>query len=255
MTEFKAGDARALGTSQLEKQLRERTAQLEAVTKEFEQFSHSVSHDLRAPLRAMEGFAQILLEDYGCKLDDEGKRCIEVLASSAHKATQLLEDLLTLSRLFRKPFTPVRIAMGDVVKQKLIELQTEAGVARIQVGPLPEAWADPELIGQVWTNFLENAIKFSRGSAQPEIEIAGRDEGERVVYWVRDNGVGFDPKYINRLFGVFQRLHSESEFPGRGVGLAVTRRIILRHSGEVWASGKINEGATFYFALPKPHVS
>ena len=235
----------------LERQLRERTAQLEAVTKEFEQFSHSVSHDLRAPLRAMEGFAQILVEDYGPQLGEEGKRCVDILEASARKATLLLEDLLTLSRLFRKPFAPAKLDMGALVAQRREELRAEAGSAKIHIDTLPEAWADAALIGQLWTILLENAIKFSRGQAQPQIEVSGRAEAGRVVYAVGDNGVGFDPKYVTRLFGVFQRLHGETEFPGRGIGLAVAKRIALRHGGEIWAEGRPKGGATFYFALPK----
>jgi light-regulated signal transduction histidine kinase (bacteriophytochrome) len=235
----------------LEKQLRERTAQLEAVSQEFEQFSHSVSHDLRAPLRAMEGFSEILREDYGAQLGEEGKRCVDILAASARKATLLLDDLLMLSRLFRKPFAPGPLDMGALVKQRVEELRGEAGPAKIQVDKLPGGWADAALIGQLWTVLLENAIKFSRGQAQPLIDVAGREEAARVVYFVRDNGVGFDPKYANKLFGAFQRLHGEAEFPGRGIGLAVARRIALRHGGEIWAEGKQQGGATFYLALPK----
>jgi light-regulated signal transduction histidine kinase (bacteriophytochrome) len=238
------------GTS-LEKQLHERTAQLDAVTKEFEQFSHSVSHDLRAPLRAMEGFAQILLEDYGPQLDEDGKRCVDILAASARKATLLLEDLLILSRLFRRPFAPGKLDMGALAAQRVAELRGEAGPTKITIDSLPEAWGDLGLMSQVWTNLIENAIKFSRGQTRPLIEISGNEEGERVVYRVRDNGVGFDPKYAARLFGVFQRLHGETEFPGRGIGLAITRRIVLRHGGEIWAEAQPNSGATFYFALPK----
>jgi light-regulated signal transduction histidine kinase (bacteriophytochrome) len=130
-------------------------------------------------------------------------------------------------------------------------LKGEAGSAKIKVEALPDAWADTALLGQLWTILLENAFKFSRSQAQPSIEISGHEEAERVVYSVRDNGVGFDPKYTNRLFGVFQRLHGETEFPGRGIGLAIARRIALRHGGEIWAEGQPQGGATFYFALPK----
>ena len=236
---------------EVEKLLRERTAQLEAVTREFEQFSHSVSHDLRAPLRAMEGFAQILVEDHGKELGEDGKRCADILAASARKATLLLDDLLLLSRLFRKPFGPVKLDMRMLVTQRLEELRVEAGPAKITVEPIPEGFGDAALLGQLWMNLLENAIKFSRGQPEPVIEVSGREEAERVVYSVRDNGVGFDPKYSNRLFGVFQRLHGEAEFSGRGIGLAVAKRIISRHGGEIWAEGKPKGGATFSFSLPK----
>ncbi|HWD20011.1 MAG TPA: ATP-binding protein [Verrucomicrobiae bacterium] len=236
----------------LEKQLRQKTAQLEAVTKEFEQFSHSVSHDLRAPLRALEGFAQILVEDHGPKLDAEGRRCVDILAASAHKATLLLEDLLLLSRLFRKPYAPKPAVMKDIVAQRAEELRAEAGPAQIKVGALPDSCVDGDLVGQLWTILLENAIKFSRAQPAPVIEVFGREEPERIVYGVRDNGIGFDPKYIGRLFGVFQRLNGDAEYPGRGIGLAMARRIVVRHGGEIWAEGQAGKGATFSFALPKP---
>jgi len=235
----------------VEKQLREKTAQLEAVTREFEQFSHSVSHDLRAPLRALEGFAQILVEDYSSKLDEEGRHCVNVLAASAQKATLLLEDLLTLSRLFRKPFAPAPVDMSALVAERVRDLAGEAGAAKIEIENLPGASADRTLIGQVWTHLLENALKFSRGKPDPKVEVFGREEPDRTVYGVRDNGIGFEPKYCSRLFGVFQRLHGENEFPGRGIGLAVVKRIVTRHGGEVWAEGRPKEGATFYFSLPK----
>jgi light-regulated signal transduction histidine kinase (bacteriophytochrome) len=221
------------------------------VIKEFEQFSHSVSHDLRAPLRAVEGFAQILAEDYRAQLGEEGRRCVDILANSARKATLLLDDLLTLSRLFRKPFSPARLDMTALAAKRADDLRAEAGPAKIGIADLPPAWGDAALLGELWTHLIENAIKFSRGKASPDIRVEGREENGRVVYSVRDNGAGFDPKYADRLFGVFQRLHGETEFPGRGIGLAVAKRIVLRHGGEIWGEGKLKEGATFSFSLPK----
>ena len=230
--------------------LAERSAQLEAATREFEQFAYSVSHDLRAPLRAIEGFAQILTEDYSDALDDDGKRCIKILHSGARKASLLLEDLVTLSRLSRNPFKAEVVTMNELTAQTIRELGDDAIKAEIRVGALPDAWADPKWLGMALQQLLRNAVKFSRGRGKPVIEIGGKSEARQTVYHVRDNGAGFDPKYAERLFGVFQRLHGEEEFEGRGIGLAIVQRVIRRHGGNVWAEGEVGRGATFYFSLP-----
>ena len=239
----------------LEGKLREVTAQLHAITAEFDHFSHAVSHDLRAPLRALEGFAQILLEDYGAELDDEGRRCLEILGVSARKVSLLVEDLLGYSRLFQHPLAPGAIRVDSLVEESLAGVRAESATplpAQIHVAALPDAWGDRELIGEVWERLLSNAIKFSGGlGAGAIIEIGGREECGRTIYFIHDNGAGFEPKYADRLFGVFQRLHGETEFPGRGIGLATVKRIVTMHRGEVWAEGRPKEGATFYFALPK----
>ena len=234
--------------------LSERTAQLEAVTREFEQFTHALSHDLRAPLRAVEGFTQILLEDYGGKLDGDGKRALELMSAGAHKASLLIGDLQTLARLCRKPFQPVAVKMMELAGDKVAALRAGGAKAVFQVDDLPEAWGDPELLGVVWDQLLGNAVKFTRRQAKPAIAITGRVERRRGVYCVRDNGAGFDPKRGDRLFGVFQRLHDEKEFEGRGIGLATVQRLIHLHGGEVWAEGKVNEGAAFFFSLPQPEA-
>jgi light-regulated signal transduction histidine kinase (bacteriophytochrome) len=235
---------------QLTRALAERTAQLEAATREFEQFAYSVSHDLRAPLRAIEGFAQILSEDYANNLDADGKRCVGILASGAHKASLLIEDLLALSRLCRKPYQPDVVNMNELTAQKIQELGSMAGKAQFRVGALPEAWADVTWLGLAMEQLLRNAAKFSRGQEHPEIEIGGISEAQQTIYHVRDNGAGFDQKYADRLFGVFQRLHSDEEFEGRGVGLAIVQRVMQRHNGKAWAEGKVGQGATIYFSLP-----
>lgn len=234
----------------LSKALASRTAQLEAVTKEFEQFTYSISHDLKAPLRALEGFAQILVEDYAEKLDADGKRCIEILSNSAHKATLLIEDLLLLSRACRRPFTAVSCNLQEAAARKVAELQAEGTKARFRLETLPNVWADQDLLLTILDHLLRNAVKFSSRQTGPLIEIGGHDEADQTVFFVRDNGIGFDPKYLGRLFGVFQRLHNQDEYEGRGVGLALVQRLVNRHNGKIWAEGRPGAGATFYVALP-----
>lgn len=244
-------DAGRVERDQLAKDLAIRTAQLESVTREFEQFTHSISHDLRAPLRALEGFANILIEDYADKLDADGKRCIEVLSSSAHKASLLIEDLLVISRACRKPFHPAMVDLQELATRKVAEAQAQGAKAKFRVETLPQVWADPELLGVIVEQLIRNAVKFSGGKPEPMVEFGGRAEEGQSVFYVRDNGVGFDQKHVSRLFGVFQKLHSEQEFEGRGVGLALVQRLVNRHGGKVWAEGKVNQGATFFVALPE----
>lgn len=248
-------DAVRAERDRLAKTLATRTAQLEAVTREFEQFTHSISHDLRAPLRALEGFAQILSEDYADKLDADGKRCIEILSSSAHKATLLIEDLLLLSRTCRKPLTPVMCDLREFAVAKIADLEAEGIKARFKIDELPKIWADPDALRAILDQLLRNAVKFSSKAPEPLVEIGGQDESSRTLFFVRDNGVGFDPKFAHRLFGVFQRLHPDDAFPGRGIGLAIVQRLVNRNSGKVWAEGRINAGATFYVAFPHPERS
>jgi light-regulated signal transduction histidine kinase (bacteriophytochrome) len=230
--------------------LADRSAQLEAVSKEFEMFAQTLSHDLRAPLRAAEGFAQILLEDYGDKFQAEGKRCLQTLAAGAHSASALIEDLHGFSRLCRRPFHPAVIDMRRLAGQKADELKAEGATAKFRIDAMPEAWGDPDLLGAVWEELLGNAVKFTRRQPHPFIEVSGSGENGRAVYSVRDNGIGFEPKYAGRLFGVFQRLHSDKEFEGRGIGLAKVQRLVHRHGGKVWAEGQPGAGAAFFFSLP-----
>jgi light-regulated signal transduction histidine kinase (bacteriophytochrome) len=234
----------------LARALAERSAQVEAVSKEFEMFSQTLSHDLRAPLRALEGFAQILLEDYGEKFDADGKKCVQTLASGAHHASSLIEDLHGYARLCRRPFSPEVVDIGRLAGQKADELKGEGAAAKFCIDALPAAWGDRDLLGAILDELLRNAVKFSRRQARPSIEISGTSENGRTVYSVRDNGMGFDPKYAGRLFGVFQRVHDGKEFEGRGIGLATVQRLVHRHGGKVWAESKPNAGAAFFFSLP-----
>jgi signal transduction histidine kinase len=238
---------------ELELRVIKRTAQLEAANKELESFSYSVSHDLRAPLRAIEGFSNILLKDYVDKLDDEGKRFLNVIQNNVQKMEELINDLLALSRLGRKEIELSDIDMEKLAKTTFEELSIEPDKVRAQlnVKPLPPAHGDQGMIRQVFANLLQNAIKFTRLKEEPAIEVGGYQENSHNVYYVKDNGVGFDIRYKDKLFKVFQRLHSGEEFEGTGIGLAIVQRIINRHGGQIWAEGKVNEGATFYFVLPE----
>jgi PAS domain S-box-containing protein len=227
--------------------------QLEAVNKELESFSYSVSHDLRAPLRAVHGYAQILSEDYGKQLDPEAHRLLKNVMVNAKKMGQLIDDLLAFSRLGRKELVTKTVDMNQMVGVVQKELTFEENEREIQfnVGKLASVPADAVIIKQVWINLISNALKYSRLKEKTMIEIGSRQNGKEVIYHIKDNGAGFDMRYADKLFGVFQRLHSEAEFEGTGVGLAIVHRIITRHGGKVWAESTLNEGATFYFSLPK----
>ncbi|MDD5648752.1 MAG: ATP-binding protein, partial [Dehalococcoidia bacterium] len=237
---------------ELERRIHERTAQLEAANRELEAFSYSVSHDLRAPLRAIDGYTRILLEDYQQLLDDEGKRICSVISEGAHKMSDLIDDLLTFSRLGRSALNPSNIDMEAMAGAVFQELTTAQSRKRIdfQVDSLPPAVGDPALLRQVWVNLLSNSVKFSQKKKRAVIKVRGEKSENETVYSVQDNGVGFDMQYVDKLFGVFQRLHSVKDFEGNGVGLALVQRVILRHGGRAWAEGETGKGATFYFTLP-----
>jgi light-regulated signal transduction histidine kinase (bacteriophytochrome) len=238
---------------QLNADLEAQAEQLQAANKELEAFSYSVSHDLRAPLRAIDGFTRILVEDYESLLDEEGKRICGVISREARRMGQLIDDLLSFSRLGRKEMYTSRIDMNALAAAVFEELIKEETRERIdfELARLPMARGDTSLIRQVWVNLLSNAIKFTSKKERSVIEVGSKHTREENIYYVRDNGAGFDMEYANKLFGVFQRLHSESEFNGTGVGLAIVQRIVRRHGGRVWAQGEAEKGATFYFALPR----
>jgi light-regulated signal transduction histidine kinase (bacteriophytochrome) len=226
--------------------------QLESANKELESFSYSVSHDLRSPLRAIDGFSRILEEDHDDKLSDEGRRLLGVIRDNSRKMGQLIDDLLEFSRLGRKELSTSTIDMKRLAEVMIGELQTSSErPPKLEVGALPPARGDAVLVKQAWANLLGNAIKFSSKREQPVIEVSGHENGAECVYCVKDNGAGFDMQYYQKLFGVFQRLHRTEEFAGTGVGLAIVQRVIARHGGRVWAEGKVGEGAAFYFSLPR----
>jgi len=229
---------------ELEKRVRERT-------EEMESFSYSVSHDLRAPLRAINGYANILEEDYNDRLDEEGKRLLKEVQQNARKMGVLIDDLLAFSRLGRKEIERSAIDMNRLAKQAIKETELASRHhASIKLWPLLPAKGDPALLQNVLNNLVSNAIKYSGKNEKPFIEIRSKRGNGELIYSVKDNGVGFDMQYEGKLFGLFQRLHSADEFPGTGVGLAMAKRIISKHKGRIWAQGKLNEGATFYFSLP-----
>lgn len=240
----------------LERRVSERTAQLEAANKELEAFSYSVSHDLRAPLRAIVGYGRILLEDHGARLEAEGHRVVDVIQSEAERMGRLIDDLLDFSRLGRKRLEPTPVDMTELSRGVFQSLTSNAGtrVPRLILGALPSVPGDPAMLRQVWVNLFANALKFTRHAESPVIEVDGSIADSVATYFVRDNGVGFDERYAHKLFGVFQRLHKEEEFEGTGVGLALVQRVVHRHGGRVWAQGKLNVGATFFFTLPTAEV-
>jgi two-component system sensor kinase len=208
---------------------------------------------MRGPLRAIDGFSRVLMEEYPEKLDTEGKRLLNIIRSNARSMGELIEGLLTFSHLGRQPLDQADIQMEELAKSVFSEVQSaykERPVV-LELQGLPPAFGDRAMIRQVFYNLLSNAFKFTATKRNASIEIGFQEDGNQNTYYVRDNGVGFDMQYSQKLFGVFQRLHSVDEFEGTGVGLALVQRIVLRHGGRVWAEGKINEGATFYFSLPK----
>lgn len=238
--------------AELESRVIERTAQLEEANRELEAFSYSVSHDLRAPLRAIHSFTKILVQDYGEALDDEGRRICGIIESGSVHMGQLIDDLLHFSRVGRTDIHYSDIDLKVMTESVFNELIVNTADDNItcRVGNLPHVKGDTALIKQVVTNLLTNAIKYSSGKREREIEVCFEKEKDVYIFSVKDNGVGFDMQYVNKLFGVFQRLHSSREFEGNGVGLAIVKRIVERHGGSVWAEGETGRGATFYFTLP-----
>jgi signal transduction histidine kinase len=234
--------------------VQEKSIELMALNKELEAFSYSVSHDLRAPLRVVDGYANIIEEDHGGQLDANARRLLKVLRSSAQQMAQMIEDLLAFSRLGRRRPATLSVPMADLIDRVIAEQRmTHADRAvEFTVGELGSADVDPALVKQALTNLIGNAVKYTRGRYPARVEIGARpadSPGGATVYYVKDNGVGFDMRQSHRLFGVFQRFHSQQEFEGTGVGLAIVERIIVRHGGRVWAESRPNEGAIFYFTL------
>jgi light-regulated signal transduction histidine kinase (bacteriophytochrome) len=235
----------------VERQLRRRTAELEALNRELDAFCYSVSHDLRAPLRAISGFSKVLIEDFHPELTPEAQRCVERVSSGAEQMGRLVDDLLRLSRLGRRPVSKTRLAPAPIVREVIaaLEVNRQERSVEFTVRDLPECWADPGLLRQVFVNLLSNAVKFTRDRNPAHIEVGSVQDGPAPVYYVKDNGCGFDMQHAGKLFGVFQRLHTPQDYEGTGAGLAIVRRIVERHGGRVWAEAEPGRGATFYFTL------
>ncbi len=250
--EYIVAEGRDISSIKLtEAALQKRTNELEHANRELEAFSYSVSHDLRAPLRIIDGYSEIVVNEYGSKIDDEAKKMFGVIRENTSKMGQLIDDLLNLSRLGRKELViqPVDMkTMVELVAAEQISLKNK--IVTLEIGELHDAEGDSNLLRQVWVNLISNAIKYSRDREKPMIEISSLPNQEEIVYSIKDNGAGFNMKYADKLFGVFQRLHKMSEYEGTGVGLALVQRIVTRHGGRVWAEAQVNKGATFYFSLP-----
>lgn len=240
-------------SQRLEERVVERTRELQAANRELEAFSYSVSHDLRAPLRSIHGYMKIFNEEYSSRLDQEGKRLIGIILKNGSRMGQLIDDLLTFSQLGRKDLRKGRVMMKSLIQQVWNEQMENEQHRKVKftLHNVPPAIADSSTMKQVWANLISNATKYTQHREVANIEIGSVVENGIVVYYIKDNGAGFEMKYYDKLFGVFQRLHSEEEFTGTGVGLAIVERIISKHGGDVWAESQPDQGATFYFSLEK----
>jgi light-regulated signal transduction histidine kinase (bacteriophytochrome) len=238
---------------ELEERVILRTAELESANKELEAFSYSVSHDLRAPLRAMDGFSQAVLEDFGGVLPEAGRHQLETIRKGAQQMGELIDALLKFARLSRQAVNKQVINTGQLVRGALDELGSPwpGRAVEVRIGALPPSTGDPVLLKQVWLNLLSNALKYTRNREKALLEIGCVATRGVDTFFVRDNGTGFDMRYVDKLFGVFQRFHRAEEFEGTGVGLAIVQRIVQRHGGRAWAEAAVDRGSTFYFTLEK----
>jgi light-regulated signal transduction histidine kinase (bacteriophytochrome) len=237
----------------LQQQVADRTSQLETAVKELEAFSYSVSHDLRSPLRAISSYSQILLRDHNDGLPADAQDCLRRVTAASQRMGALIDDLLQFSRLGRQPVGRLAVSMDPLAREVFDELATErtGRVIEFEVEDLPPCDGDPGLLRQVFANLIDNAVKYTRNRPITHIQVSSHVEGDEVVYAVTDNGAGFDMRYADKLFGVFQRLHRSNEYEGTGVGLANVQRIIHRHGGRIWADAAVNRGSAFFFTIGK----
>ena len=228
--------------------------ELEAKNKELETFTYSVSHDLKAPLRGIDGYSRLLVEEYADKLDDEGLLFLNNVRQSATQMNQLIEDLLAYSRMERRQLQPVSIELGSMIDMMISQRTRDIKEGSISISvnlPFETVTSDTETLRQVLANYLDNAIKFSKKDASGVVEISGQEDPEVWTLWVKDNGIGFDPQYQDRIFNIFQRLHRSEDYPGTGVGLAIVRKAVERIGGRVWAESETGKGSTFFITIPK----
>lgn len=239
--------------NKLNEELKLEAIKLEDANNELEAFAYSVSHDLRVPLRAIDGFSRIVIEDYEQELDEEGVRLLNIIRDNTKKMGQLIDDILLLSRAGRQEMNVGKLDLTSLAKNVYNEFQQETSARNIDfvVEDTPQVEADRALMTQVLTNLIGNAIKFTKKTENPRIEFGYSEDESNYIYHVKDNGAGFNMKYYDKLFGLFQRLHSQEEFEGTGVGLSIVQRIVSRHNGRVWGEGEVGKGATIYFSLPK----
>jgi PAS domain S-box-containing protein len=254
VTELRRAErALARASEELELRVKERTAELEAANRELESFSYSVSHDLRGPLRAIDGFSSIVLRDHAAALPADGRRYLGLVREGAQQMARLIDDMLTFAKSARQPIARRTVVLKALVHECLEEFRGEIAERKteVEVGNLPDCQADPALLKQALVNLLGNALKYTRKQPHAKIEVGCRPDNGEEAYYVKDNGVGFDMKHADKLFGVFQRLHHDDDFEGTGVGLAIVQRVVHRHGGRVWAEAQPGKGATFYFTLGK----
>jgi light-regulated signal transduction histidine kinase (bacteriophytochrome) len=232
-----------------------RVAELEAQIEQFRQqmrsFSYSVSHDLRAPLRAIEGFGRILAEDYAGKLDEEGQRFLQHILHNAQTMSTLIDDLLTYHRLGERSVTPTKVDMNQLTREVVTAVPKPGAEPEVKIAKLPTVTADQALLRIALEQLISNALKFSKKQAKPVLEFGSETQNGEQVFWIKDNGIGFDMEYAEKLFQIFQKLQKEPDYPGNGIGLALVKRAIEKNNGRVWAEAKPNVGATFYVALPR----
>jgi signal transduction histidine kinase len=238
--------------AELQQRVQQHAIELQKANQELESFTHSISHDLRAPLRAIGGFSNILLKDFGPQMTEEAQRLIKVVVASAAQMTQMIDGLLKFCRLGKQAIGRQPVDLTALARHAVENVQRDEkdNRAKVQIGELPGCVGDPGLLSQVFINLVSNAFKFSSHAKNPVVEIGCEQRNGENVHFVRDNGIGFEMQYGERLFGVFQRLHTEEEFEGNGLGLSIVQRIIERHGGRVWAEAELNKGATFFFTIP-----